>query len=259
MIQKSKKQISENTKEQQSFPPIWRLKLSDIKFEDSANKLLDSESEDSPSLTNKAYASIKRKLLYCEYMPGLMLNEKQLDESNNFGRTPVHESILLLKQEGLINIFPRKGMQATPISSSEVKDCLEMRRIIEQNFIVEGKSLYPKDNLIRLNMEFDDIIYNLSPIEILERDKMFFLYLSCSSNNSTLRLFYKDLLDKSFRASVFLNKKKALNLSSLVKRNHEIIQAILNEDSDIIRQVISKEQNQIILEFVQALMETADL
>ena len=44
-------------------------------------------------LKNKAYETIKERLLDCTYEPGTLLNEARLAEDLGFSRTPVREAI----------------------------------------------------------------------------------------------------------------------------------------------------------------------
>lgn len=62
-------------------------------------------------MANRAYEDLFQKIVYCEYAPGQEINEKQLVEETGFGRTPLREALLLLKKEGMVDIFPRKGMR----------------------------------------------------------------------------------------------------------------------------------------------------
>ena len=62
-------------------------------------------------LKQHAYEFIKKKILNCEYAPGLHLNEQQLcEDMDGISRTPVRDAVSRLEQEGLLNILPKKGI-----------------------------------------------------------------------------------------------------------------------------------------------------
>lgn len=84
-----------------------------------------------PSLTERAYETIKRKIITLEYRPGQYLNEAQVCKKLGIGRTPVHQAFHRLMNEGMVEIIPRKGMIVRPNSLNEVLALLEARWVIE--------------------------------------------------------------------------------------------------------------------------------
>ena len=65
-------------------------------------------------LSRVAYDRIKVMILQKELMPGQFINESQLQETLELGRTPVREAVLALAQDRLVTIHPRKGIEVTP-------------------------------------------------------------------------------------------------------------------------------------------------
>ena len=64
-------------------------------------------------LSRVAYDRIKVMILQKELMPGQFINESQLQETLELGRTPVREAVLALAQDRLVTIHPRKGIEVT--------------------------------------------------------------------------------------------------------------------------------------------------
>ena len=63
----------------------------------------------------EAHRYLYEKIVSCQYLPGQAINEKELLDETGFGRTPLREALLALQKEGLVEIFPRKGMRIAPL------------------------------------------------------------------------------------------------------------------------------------------------
>ncbi len=89
--------------------------------------------ENKLSLSDLAYQQIKQRILQLEFRPGQFLNESNICEMLNIGRTPVHQAVHRLMLEGLLEIVPRKGLLIRPDSMNEVLNLLEARCALEPN------------------------------------------------------------------------------------------------------------------------------
>ena len=49
-----------------------------------------------------------------------MLSESLLREELGFSRTPVREAIGRLAQEGLVRVYPKRGIMVSPISIGDI-------------------------------------------------------------------------------------------------------------------------------------------
>lgn len=83
-------------------------------------------------LRQVAYDYIKKKILSCEYEPGLHLNEQQLcDEMGGISRTPVRDALGRLEQEGLLNVLPKKGIIVSELKLNDINRIYEVRLLLE--------------------------------------------------------------------------------------------------------------------------------
>jgi len=78
-------------------------------------------------LNNTIYDEIKRRILFFQYEPGQMLNEKKLSEEFGVSRTPVREIFLKLEWEKLVTIMPRAGIMVTKVDFQELHDVYQVR------------------------------------------------------------------------------------------------------------------------------------
>ena len=78
-----------------------------------------------------AYVRLKDALVTLVYKPGEYLNIAQVMERFGLGRTPVHQALHRLSAEGLVQIIPRKGAVAAPLSISDALELIEVRLVNE--------------------------------------------------------------------------------------------------------------------------------
>lgn len=93
--------------------------------------------ESAESLQDNAYRSIRRKIVYMEYLPGQKLVFKQLMEDLQIGRTPVRESLVRLQQEGLVSVVPQSGTYVSRISLATAQSARFVREQLESAVAVE--------------------------------------------------------------------------------------------------------------------------
>ena len=63
--------------------------------------------------------------------PGARINAEELAESLGISRTPVRDALQTLRTEGLVEIFPRRGIFVRRISKQEVQDVYAIKTAIE--------------------------------------------------------------------------------------------------------------------------------
>jgi len=83
------------------------------------------------SLTERAYAEIRNRVMALGFRPGQFLNESMICAAIGIGRTPVHEALHRLQVEGLVQIVPRKGVLIRTDSLNDVIALIETRMLVE--------------------------------------------------------------------------------------------------------------------------------
>jgi DNA-binding GntR family transcriptional regulator len=84
-----------------------------------------------PSLVDRAYEAIRRRILDNVYQPGDRALESDLAAELGISRTPVREALIRLQNEGLIEIVPRHGMRVLPVSAMDMKEIYEVVTALE--------------------------------------------------------------------------------------------------------------------------------
>src|SRR5438132_14144858 len=83
------------------------------------------------SLADKAYHEIRGLIVSLELAPGAVIDERDLIERLEIGRTPVREALRRLSHEGLVEVYPRRGMFVTGVDVRELARLSEVRTVLE--------------------------------------------------------------------------------------------------------------------------------
>ncbi len=83
------------------------------------------------SLAERAYVAIRRMIVTLALGPGSVINERELVEQLGIGRTPVREALRRLAQEGLVEVYPRRGMFVTDVDVRNLALISEVRAALE--------------------------------------------------------------------------------------------------------------------------------
>jgi DNA-binding GntR family transcriptional regulator len=80
---------------------------------------------------DRAYLAIRGLIVSLELPPGAVIDERELMQSLQLGRTPVREALRRLAQEQLVEVFPRRGMFVTNVDVRDLARISEVRLALE--------------------------------------------------------------------------------------------------------------------------------
>lgn len=78
-----------------------------------------------------AYQALRERLVLLDIAPGAPLNESELMEDLDVGRTPLREALKHLEQDHLVVSYPRRGTFATPVDITSLTEVSEIRTLLE--------------------------------------------------------------------------------------------------------------------------------
>lgn len=153
-----------------------------------------------PSLTEQAYQAIKERIVTLVFAPGQYLNEAALCDTLDMGRTPVHQALLRLNVEGLVEIVPRKGLVVQPDSIGRVIEMLDARRMIEPELARRAAENATDDDVAYL----EDVLRRHSPglaglDTYSSTDRAFHVKIAAMSGNQVLGEFLQSLHERVAR------------------------------------------------------------
>ncbi len=84
------------------------------------------------SIAEEVASRLRHAIVEGDFRLGETLSERQLAESLNVSKTPVREALAQLRLEGLVNIYPQRGVAVFTLSAREIRDICELRLALEE-------------------------------------------------------------------------------------------------------------------------------
>lgn len=82
-------------------------------------------------LSDRAYERLRQKIFDNELPPGYRALEEELARRLRMSRTPVHEALIRLANEGLVRIEPRRGVTVLAVSAEDMREIYEVVTAVE--------------------------------------------------------------------------------------------------------------------------------
>ena len=86
---------------------------------------------ESTSLVDEAYQALKTAIRNNVFPPGHQAAEPEIARQLGMSRTPVHEAIIRLQEEGLVQVLPRRGVLICPISADDIREIYDVLIAVE--------------------------------------------------------------------------------------------------------------------------------
>lgn len=133
-----------------------------------------------PTARSLAYSRIRDDIVRGVFAPGTLLSENELAASLGLSRQPVREALLLIAQEGLVEVRPQSGTYVTRIDPDRVREAQFIREAIElaslaacaapteeeermlRDIIARQRSASDRDALYPLDEEFHRALLGLA-------------------------------------------------------------------------------------------------
>ncbi|OCG14318.1 GntR family transcriptional regulator [Gilliamella sp. wkB292] len=85
----------------------------------------------SEPVNQQIYRQLRKAIITCQVLPGVLLSEKDIAGQFNVSRQPVREAFIKLAEAGLVQILPQRGTYVTKISVKKVIDGQFIRDAVE--------------------------------------------------------------------------------------------------------------------------------
>lgn len=84
-----------------------------------------------PSLVEDAYGALKQAIRDNVFPPGYQGSEQEIAVRLGMSRTPVHEAIIRLQEDGLVRVLSKRGVMVCPLSPEDVREIYDVIIAIE--------------------------------------------------------------------------------------------------------------------------------
>jgi GntR family transcriptional regulator, rspAB operon transcriptional repressor len=181
----------------------------------------------------RIYREVRRAIIMGHLAPGSRLDVEEFARRYETSVTPVRDALQMLSQEGLVTIKPRSGYFAARIMLKELRDLLELRKVLELAAIERTVSRITTAQLEELRIVHagytgdDDMSYD----RYTDENRNFHYLLARASGNFELAETLGHLLDRLARFMVMRHAGQSQEAT-----HGEILNAIEAGDLQLARQ-----------------------
>ncbi len=204
--------------------------------------LMNAEGDELLPLRDVVFNTLRNAILTGELEPGERLMEVKLADKLGVSRTPIREAIRKLELEGLVVMTPRRGAEVASITIEDLKDVLEVRKVLENLAIELACERITKEEICELkaNLEkFKVVIKKNSLTEIAVTDVKFHDIIYKATGNNRLIQILNNLREQMYRYRLEYIKESEIR-NNLVKEHEMIIDALAKGDKDAGRNATMK-------------------
>lgn len=179
------------------------------------------------------YKKMRRSIIMGSRESGERLNVEAIAEEYNTSVTPVRDALQMLSHEGLVDIKPRSGYFVKSITLKQLRDLLDVRRVLELTAI-ERAALRATEEQIE-EMDHVHAGYTGDDDESYDRytdeNRRFHYLLAKAGGNNELAEMVGSLHDRLARFMVMRRAGKTMELT-----HEKIIEALKAQDVEAARQ-----------------------
>jgi DNA-binding GntR family transcriptional regulator len=183
----------------------------------------------------KIYRDIRRSIIIGHRVPGERLDIDTITAQYETSVTPVRDALQMLSNEGLVMIKPRSGYYVASITLKELRDMLELRKILELAVIdravlrITPEQIEEMRNVHAGYTGDDDISYD----RYTDENRHFHYLLAKSTGNYELADTLGKLLDRLARFMVLRHAGKSQEIT-----HARIVDALETREVEIARQAL---------------------
>lgn len=206
-----------------------------------------------------AYNDLREKIMTAELIPGTKLNETNLMETLEMGRTPIREALLELRSQGLISIFPQSGTYVAPINMKVAEDARFVRENIERKISYEAA--LKNDPKFIENLEESLAIAEIKsnshdPNAFFKFDNNFHKSFYLEAERPDIWNWLQDINAQLDRFRWLRLSVSTLSWNTIIYDHRQIVSAVKDNDANKVEQLVAnhlhlmlKEKNSLFREF----------
>lgn len=167
------------------------------------------------SLVDEAYAALKQAIRDTVFAPGYQGSEQEIAVRLGMSRTPVHEAIIRLQEDGLVRVLSKRGVLICPLAPQDIREIYEVVIAVE-SMAAELLAALPEtmraavaDELEAATAAMDAALARDDLPGWAEADDRFHRLLVERCGNGRLRRIAQTVTDQAHRARMLTLKLRA--------------------------------------------------
>jgi len=212
--------------------------------------VLQPSSFEPASLADRAYHALREMIVSLELRPGAVIDEPGLMERLGIGRTPTREALRRLAQEGLVEVFPRRGMFVTRVEIRDLASVTEVRSILESRAARLAAERATDDDRVELDSLLDELEAKADrdTAELMALDERIHRQVYSSAHNPFLESTLEEYYVLALRIW-YLALDRTRELKQAVLGHRELLEAIRDGDADTAEETMRRH----VLDFGEAM------
>ena len=198
---------------------------------DKLHMRVKQEPEKKPSLVEDAYRALKDAIRNNVFPPGYQGSEQEIALRLGMSRTPVHEAIIRLQEDGLVRVLSKRGVTVCPLAPEDIREIYEVIIAIEA-MAAELLAALPDqerqlvaDELEEATSDMDQALRDDDLLAWAAADDLFHRILVKRCGNSRIRRIAQTVTDQAHRARMLTLKLRSRPTGSIAA-HRDIIAAI---------------------------------
>lgn len=198
-----------------------------------------------PSLVGGAYGALKEAIRNNVFAPGYQGSEQEIASQLGMSRTPVHEAIIRLQEEGLVRVLPRRGVVVCAISPDDMQEIYELIIALETasaELLADkpaGERGLIAEELKAVNAEMEAALEADNLPDWAKADERFHQLLVERSGNGRIARAFHTVMDQSHRARMLTLRLRPKPTSS-VREHRAIVEAVRKGDPQAAREAAKR-------------------
>src|SRR5690242_462251 len=185
-----------------------------------------------PSATTRVYQHLKQAILERIHAEGALLSEAEIAATVGVSRTPVREALLRLESEGLVALYPKRGVLVRPVSAAEIEDVIDARRLVEVH--AAQRAWTRREQLVG---ELEPLLGAMRAARddadvpgLMAADRAFHEAVVAGGGNAILAELYQRLRDRQMRIGIAAMRLEPERMDRAVADHTELLDALRGPD-----------------------------
>jgi DNA-binding GntR family transcriptional regulator len=181
------------------------------------------------------YKELRRSIIMGNCRPGERFNVEEIAREYKTSVTPVRDALQMLSHEGLVTVRPRSGYFVTRITLKQLRDMMELRRVLELAAVERAALRVTESQLEEMRNVHagytgdDDVSYD----RYTDENRRFHYLLALASGNLELADEVGRMHDRLARFMVLRRAGKSQEIS-----HKRILDALEANDAEAARQAL---------------------
>jgi len=181
-----------------------------------------------PNLSESIAAAIRQRVVDSRVPPGVRINEVHLAAEMGVSRTPLREALMSLVSEGSINVKPRQGFFASPLTLDEFEQLMPVRALLDPAAL-RLAGLPPRHQIERLRAINHRLERAREPDRIVALDDQWHLELLAHGSNRVLLGLIRQFMARTHRYELVLMRERG-GVRRASRDHGRILAALMEKD-----------------------------